>query len=158
MKSEQEAAGAAMRQFVEDMGLVLESAGLPRAAGRILGHLLACDPPGQQAQQIEEALEASSGSVSTNLRMLVQLGFVEKIAVPGDRRAHYRVGPEAWDAVISDQLRVSGALRRVAEKGLEVLSGAPEEDRRRLQDTVDFFTFLEKHLPELIHRYHDERA
>lgn len=147
-----------MQQFTEDMGMVLESSGLPKAAGRILGHLLSCHPPEQQAQQIEVALEASRGSVSTNLRLLVQLGFVEKIGVPGDRRTHYRVGPEAWDTVVFDQIRISGALRRVAQQGLETMGDSSDHHKQRLQDTVEFFSFLENNLPALIQRYYNEKA
>ncbi|RNE48360.1 GbsR/MarR family transcriptional regulator [Corynebacterium alimapuense] len=147
-----------INQFIENIGLVLESAGLTRAAGRIFGYLLVCDPPEQHAQAISHSISASTGSVSTNLRLLVQLGFVEKTALPGDRRTSYRVGPGAWDSVMEDQLRATIALREVAETGLQILPDHAPGRRERLQEAVDFFSFLEENFPPLFQRYHDEKG
>lgn len=72
-------------EFVEQMGGYFESRSLTRLAGRLLGWLLVCDPERQSSEELATALAASSGGISTNARMLIQFGFIERLAVAGDR-------------------------------------------------------------------------
>lgn len=70
-------------EFVEQMGGYFESRSLTRLAGRLLGWLLVCDPERQSSEELATALAASSGGISTNARMLIQFGFIERLAVAG---------------------------------------------------------------------------
>lgn len=81
--------------FVEAFGVAMEGSGLQRGAGRVLGWLLVCDPPEQTAADLVEALRASTGAVSQNLRILLHLQLVERTGYRGDRRSFYRVAPGA---------------------------------------------------------------
>src|SRR5437762_2128546 len=74
-----------LRQLVEEIGLWFERSGVPRMAGRVLGWLLLCDPAEQTMQQLADHLDASMGSISTMLRLLGQLGLIEKSSIPGER-------------------------------------------------------------------------
>ena len=78
------------KQYAEEFGLAFEQFGITRMAGRILGWLLVCEPPHQSPQDLQDALQASKGSISTNIRMLERLNFVERISLPGDRRTYFR--------------------------------------------------------------------
>lgn len=80
-------------EFVEQMGGYFESRSLTRLAGRLLGWLLVCDPERQSSEELATALAASSGGISTNARMLIQFGFIERLAVAGDRRTYSGCGP-----------------------------------------------------------------
>lgn len=82
---------ADIMEFVEQMGGYFESSGLTRLAGRLLGWLLVCDPERQSSEELATALAASSGGISTTARMLIQFGFIERLAVAGDRRTFYRL-------------------------------------------------------------------
>lgn len=144
-------------QFVEDVGLHFESLGLPRMAGRMLGWLLVCDPPQQAAEQLTTALSASSGSISMTARMLTRMGFVERVAVRGDRRAFYRLRPHAWGAILEERAAEMKRLRVLAEQGLAALEGAPEQRRGRLTEMRELFAFLEAEFPALVARYHDQQ-
>ena len=143
------------QQFVEDAGLYFESAaGLPRTAGRMLGYLLVCDPPGRSAEQLGADLGASTGSVSTTTRALIRMGFVERVAVRGDRRAHYRLRPHAWVAALDETVNQMRSLRMLAERGLTSPGGAPESRRRRLEEMREMYAYFEAEYPALIERYH----
>lgn len=89
-----------VQRFVERMGLVCEKEGMARIAGRILGLLLACDGP-FSLDEIAERLQVSKASVSTNARMLEQLGMIERVSEPGDRRDFYRVQDDPWERMLS---------------------------------------------------------
>ena len=58
--------------FVEQMGGYFESNGLTRLSGRLLGWLLVCRPERQSSEELASALDASSGGIRTNARMLEQ--------------------------------------------------------------------------------------
>src|SRR3954463_4727582 len=76
--------------FVERMGMVLESDGLPRIAGRIFA-LLLVSPDAHSLDDIAAELRVSKGSVSTNTRLLEQRGMLERVCRPADRRDYYSV-------------------------------------------------------------------
>ena len=85
-----------IRQYVDDTGLLLDNAGLPRIAGQVLGWLQVCESEAQSLNDIVDALGISKGSASTTTRFLEQVGIVEKTILPGDRRDYYRISRDAW--------------------------------------------------------------
>lgn len=149
---------ALLSGFVEDFGLAMDSGGLPRAAGRLFAWLLVCDPPEQPAAELVKALDSSTGGVSQNLRMLIHFKFVERVGKPGDRRAFYQVAPGAWDRVMAGQHADTIRFRELGEQGLALLAGAPPQRRARLEEMTDFYAFLEREMPELMRRYHDQKG
>lgn len=148
----------ALAEFVEEFGLAMDVAGLPRAAGRLFGWLLVCDPPQQTAAELSAALQSSSGGVSQNLRMLMQFNFVERLGRPGDRRAFYQVAPGAWERVLASQHADTIRFRELGEQGLVLLAGAPETRQTRLAEMTDFYAFLEQEMPALLVRYRDQKV
>ena len=79
------------RNFVEEVGLFFEQTGMPRMAGRILGWLLISDPPHQSTDELAGGLIASKGSISTNTRLLIQIGLIERLSLPGVRHDYFRI-------------------------------------------------------------------
>ena len=61
---------------MERLAAHLVPEGIPLIGGRILAYLLVCDPDERTAAELSEELEASTGSVSTNLKLLVNTGLV----------------------------------------------------------------------------------
>lgn len=147
-----------LRQFVQDMGLRYEEEGFPPMAGRMAGWLLVCDPPHQTAGELAAALGASPGSISTVTRMLVQCGLVQRVAVPGQRTAAYRIRSRASSEVLRRVLERAHVMTGLLKRGLDILADAPEERRERLRDQHDFHQFLERAIPALLERYEMERT
>ncbi len=146
------------RHFVEDVGLFFEQMGFPRMAGRILGWLLICDPPVQSAGQLAEVLQASKGSLSTMTRLLIQIGLVERVGLPGQRRDYFRIRQGAWPHLIKAQMQVMTGLHQMVERGLVLLDGSDPELKERLLEAHDLYAFLERELPALFQRWEAERA
>ena len=106
------------KQFAEEVGIVFEQTGMPRMAGRILGWLLISDPPHQSMEQLTKALIASKGSISSMTRLLIQLGLIERLSLPGVRHDYFRLRSDAWQHMIGRGL--TGEIRMVrqlAEQG-----------------------------------------
>jgi DNA-binding transcriptional regulator GbsR (MarR family) len=146
------------RHFVEDFSLYFEQMGYPRMAGRILGWLLICDPPSQSAGELAEVLAASKGSLSTMTRLLIQVGLIERVGLPGQRRDYFRIKPGAWPQLIRSQMQSMTGLHQMVERGLMMLSGRDPALAQRLRDAHDLYAFLERELPALLKRWESERG
>ncbi len=148
-----------MHEYVESFGLYWEQAGLPRMAGRILSWLLICDPPHQTMHQLTEALQASKSSISTGTRMLIQMGIIERLSIPGQRRDHYRVVPDSWSHIMEEKAKKQFTeLRRLSERGLALLDGASSARRQRLEEMRDYYAFMEREFPLILDHWRAHRS
>lgn len=141
--------------FVDEMGVLLESFGLPSMAGRILAALLVSSPPEQSAADLAARLKASRGSISTMTRLLEAPGLIQRVRKPGDRRVYYRMTPDGWFSAMrreTDQLR---ALRTLAERGAELMRDEPAAARRGIDETVDYLAFWERELERVVERWRE---
>lgn len=82
-----------LHDFVERLGLIWESQGLPRIAGRVVGYLMLQAEP-LSLDQIATVLGVSKASVSNDARYLARLGLVELVTRRGDRRDYYVIAPD----------------------------------------------------------------
>lgn len=148
------------RHFIEEMGLLMEEeAGASgRMMGRILGHLLLCDPPRQSSAQLADALSVSRGAISQSTRSLLTLGLIEKVPVPGERATFFRIVEGAWLQAFQMSFTRLRLARELAERGLALLEGSPPERRRRMEELHEFYCFVETELPILFERYQTWRA
>lgn len=144
-------------QFVEDMGVSLEAMGVPRAAGRLLGWLLICDPPAQSAGELADALQASAGSVSMSVRLLDRNGLVERLGVPGSRRAYYRIRDDAWVSMMREQVALMDRWSALATEGLGVLAERPAAQHRRLEEMREFMTYMSEEMVAATDRYREKK-
>lgn len=147
-----------MRHFVEEMGLLWEESGIPRMRGRIIGWMMVCSPARQTASQLAEFLSASKGSISTNTRALLQMGILERVAVPGERATYFQISEGAWQRFIMAEMDRITLFREGAERGLALLADAPDERRSRLLEFHDLFSFIEREYPLLLQHYAEWQA
>jgi DNA-binding transcriptional regulator GbsR (MarR family) len=127
---------------MEDIGLFYESHGVPRIGGRILALMLVTEGE-LSADQIAKRLNVSRGSVSTNVRLLVNIGLVEKGTIPGDRLDYFRFSSSAWENVFAIRQKAFLHLQKLAQQGLAAL---PDDipARRRLQDLLEWLAFYQE--------------
>ncbi|RLP55929.1 MAG: MarR family transcriptional regulator [Ketobacter sp.] len=125
--------------FIEQMGMITQSEGMPRISGQILGLLLIETGP-FSFSEIAERLEVSRGSVSTNTRLLENLGVIERIAKMGDRCDYFQLANDPYVKLLH------GASQRM-EKSITVVREAitdfPQDwkqSQTRLQDLEHFYT------------------
>lgn len=147
-----------VQHFVEEMGLLFSELGSQRMVGRVLGALLVCDPAHQSSSQLQDLLDASAGSISTTTRTLVQMGMVEKVAIPGERATFYRLRDHLWVDLMRRRLGFLVMMREAAERGLAVLDGASDARTERLRSFRDFYAFMERRMPEMLDEWIALRA
>ncbi len=147
----------AMSEWVEQMAAHFEATeGMPLIAGRILAFLLICDPPERTAAELSHALNASTGSVSTNVRLLMRLGVVSKTTRHGREAALYRVEEDHWPELVRLRMRRVTEIEELTEQGLRMFSGQSER-ARRLRTVHEFYRWLSAELPELWRRWEREQ-
>ncbi|MBF2002871.1 MAG: MarR family transcriptional regulator [Synechococcales cyanobacterium C42_A2020_086] len=143
--------------FVEEVGLMFELVGLPRMSGRIFGWLLLSNPPYQSHSELAEVLQASKGSISTMTRLLIQIGLIERVSLPGERRDYFQIKPNAWSQLTKQRMAQIATFRQLAERGLDLLKDASPRQRQRLQEMRDIHAFWERELPLLDERWEQEQ-
>lgn len=147
-----------LHEYVERVALLWETAGLPRMTGRILGWLLVCDPPLQTMHELTDALQVSKSSISTGTRMLIRMGLVERVSLPGQRRDNYRIVSDAWSRVLEENAKHFTDFRRLAENGLSLLEGASPARRQRLEEMRELYAFMEREYPLVLRDWRKHRS
>lgn len=144
--------GEKRQRFIEDMALLYEKAGHTRMQGRIIAWLMICEPPHQTAGEIAAALQASKASISTNIRMFVDFGVIERFTRPPERRDFYRLGDDAWARAVERGFPLIAAFGGLAERGLGLVGDGPEA-RARLREMAEFYEFYERELRAVLARW-----
>ncbi|MFB8274795.1 GbsR/MarR family transcriptional regulator [Nocardia colli] len=143
--------------FVEDFALVLERMGLVRMTGRAAGWLLVADPPEQTFGQIADALQASKGSISSALKALVTMRWVDKISKPGDRKDYYSIRPGILPELTRQQSGMYADLTAMTSRGLALYDDPAGPQAARVREMHEFFVWMGKELPALIDRWYTEQ-
>lgn len=141
-----------VQNFVERMGLMMEVEGLPRIAGRIFGFLLVHEGA-FSLDELAERLRVSKASVSTNARMLEQLGVLERTSTPGDRRDFYRMGPDAWERMLRAAQERWEDLRQALTEAAAALPDEMEVGRNRLIRAEQFHLLMIDEVDRLLERW-----
>jgi DNA-binding transcriptional regulator GbsR (MarR family) len=107
----------ARQHFISAWPDVMKPWSLPKAAAKIHALLLSSPAP-MTADDIADTLELSSGSASTQLRLLNDLGMIERLRIMGIRKSHYKA--------ISDPAHIFVALaearKRQAFKAMDTMA------------------------------------
>ncbi|HEY3011646.1 MAG TPA: MarR family transcriptional regulator [Gemmatimonadales bacterium] len=147
---------AAIANFIERMGLTLESDGLPRIAGRIFGLLLVSEDA-RSLDDLACELRVSKGSVSTNARLLEQRGVLERMSRPADRRDYYRVPPDLFSHTMAQRLArwqrfheaIGGARTSLPIRSRQVLE--------RLEEYEEAYGFMSQVIGDALARWQATR-
>jgi DNA-binding transcriptional regulator GbsR (MarR family) len=146
------------RSFLEEVGVVFEQTGLPRMAGRLFGWLLIADPPYQSPAELAAVLQASKGSISTTVRLLTQMGFIERYVIPGSRHDYFRLPEDAIKKIIRHGLEQEIKMfRALSERGLEMNKALPAKRKTWLKEIQSRYGYLEKAFPALLAKYEREK-
>lgn len=144
------------KQAAEHLALTLAVSGMQRMAARVLAAFLFTDKPSLTAGDLSEDLEASAGSVSGAIKMVMQMGLIERVPVRGSRREHYRMRDRAWTTLYSRQHAPIDDILSAVARGVEAVEPGPA--RERLAYMRDFYEFLLGEVPALIERFEQRRG
>ncbi len=104
------------------------------------------------------ALQASKASISNATRLLIQVGFIERVSLPGHRPDYFRIQPGVWYQLLKKRMTQLSALRQLAERGLGLLEGKEPQLKTRLEEMRAMYAFFERELPPLLERWEQEQV
>ena len=125
-------------QFVESFGLVMQAEGFPRIAGRLMATLVLRGGPLSFAE-LSKALRVSRASISTNARLLEDLGAIERVSMPGERQDFFRLADTPYREMIRREI---GRARRASTMIAEARDALPDGDpaaKARMAELSQFF-------------------
>lgn len=131
--------------WVEQFALTWEGVNSPRMEGRIVGLLIIVERPYLSSQQIARLLTASAGAVSTATRRLVEIGFIQRHAIPGDRNHYFRVEDDIWGSWLEGERSYLPRFQRVIDEGLAAQPDVDAGPRRRLVNARNYMEWLAGH-------------
>lgn len=129
-------------EFVERMGVLAQSDGLPRIAGRLMG-LMVLERGPLAFGELAECLQVSRGSISTNARLLEGMGVLERVAKPGERGDYFQLANDPYHALIEGARDRAAKGERATRSAREALNGdVPPAVRDRLDELARFYGAL----------------
>lgn len=143
-------------KYIEEAGLLFESAGMTRMAGRIFGYLLICDEDAVSFNQIKEVLKASKGSISTNLKQLANTELIEMVSLPGDRKTYYRASHIHIGDILQSRTRLMKNFADIFSRANE-LKNRKDDVSEWLLESSSFYEWMEDQLEEIIKRWDKEK-
>lgn len=123
-------------RFVELLGHLAEADGLARLTGQVWALLVLSNEP-IAAADIADRLQISRGSVSTNIRLLENIGMVERRSKPGDRQTYYCMREEPYSQFAEQAAERSAANADKVRALSTGLSDGPVGDR--LRNLITFY-------------------
>ena len=145
--TEQDEIAAIREDFVEKIGVIAQSEGLPRIAGRLLATLV-YDGERVSFGALAERLAVSRGSISSSVRLLEDRQVIKRVAKPGDRQDYFEVAEDAFMTLIeTSALRARRAYKDIAGT-LAKLPLSEAGPHARLKAYADFYDVIDIALTE----------
>jgi DNA-binding transcriptional regulator GbsR (MarR family) len=142
--------------YIEETGLVFEGFGMTRMAGRILGYLLVCDEDEVSFDEIRKALHASKGSISGTTKLLINVGMVEQVSLPGDRKTYFRISRTKVGTILRARISQFETLSKTFSKGRQ-LKTREDEVSEWLNEISSFYKWVGHEIESIIDRWEDEK-
>jgi predicted transcriptional regulator len=148
---------AAVTRFIGRFAATMAQAGLPPMAARVFVALLASEAGHLTSAQLSEQLQISSATVSGAVRFLIQANVVFREREPGSRRDVYRLYEHVWQEILTRRLQILNFWNDSLRNGIEAVGSATPAGQR-LSETLDFFVFLDKEVPEMMTRWRERQT
>lgn len=139
------------------MGVFHEKKGMQPASARVLALLLVSDRTELTFDEIREALNISKSAASGAINLLLSIGKIEYMTLPGDRKRYFRNRIFNWK---EEMLCNVEGLTAVSKFMKEVLSQRPPETKEfnaAIEEIVDFLDFFNKEIPEVFKKWEEGR-
>lgn len=144
----------ARQAFIEETGLVYEKIGMTRMAGRILGYMMVSDKEYISFNEFTEVIHASKSSISTNLKALMEVGYIKMVSLPTDRKTYYKLNNETKNTeIIGRRMMLFNVMLSLHDQALKLRVNQNDVQSQWIRKTAHFYSFFAKELPILIERY-----
>lgn len=131
----------AQNKFIESVGRISDVFGINRSVAQLYTFLYLRQKP-LSLDEIAEAVGASKGNVSVNIRILEKWGAVRNLWIKGSRKDYYEAEQDIKKVL-------SGNLRAAVEKRLSEVSSMIEEFNAVIQSSKGSLSEADKKMAKL---------
>ncbi|WP_395341763.1 GbsR/MarR family transcriptional regulator [Ningiella sp. W23] len=132
-----------IEDFVENMGLIAQDDGMPRIAGRVMG-LLMMEEAALSFSQLSERLDVSRASISTNTRLLLHLGIIQRIGKRGERQDYFSLAANPFESLLGGIVSRMQRAKLVIKETRQALPKEMDHAMRSLDDIQTFYESFER--------------
>jgi DNA-binding transcriptional regulator GbsR (MarR family) len=147
-----------LARAVERLGQTLETMGLPRMPARVFAFILADDQSAYTAAELAQGLDVSPAAISGAVRYLADTHLVVRERNPAGRGDLFRVRDgDIWSTIQAARLPVLDVIIESVQEAVDLL---PEGSagRERVEETRDYFRFVQEDSRDLDRRWREWRA
>lgn len=148
---------AEVLRFLERFALDMTQAGMPRMPARVFIGLVISESGQRTAPELAELLQVSPAAVSGAVRYLEQVGLIDRVREPGERRDRYQIFDDLWFEAIMRRDKLLERWEARLGEGAE-LFGPGTATGARLEEMREFMAFLMKEMPLLMERWRASRG
>lgn len=138
-----------VRHFIERLTMVLVGLGMPPMPSRVWVASMLADGDTVTSGEIGERLGVSPAAISGAVKYLLQVGLLERVAVPGSRRQHFRADANQWADTFLARRHGMEEFTAIASDGVALL-GPDSVPGTRMAELRDFFDYLAGEIPRLV--------
>ena len=142
--------------YIEEAGLLFEKLGMTRMVGRVFACIMVSDRDQIAFEEVRKTLGASKGSISTSTRQLVQIGLIEPVSLPGDRKTYFRVTQVDLGRLLRERLRMFSELSEIFARAREVKQ-RDDEVSDWLREAAGFYGWVDRQIDQVIDRWHRDK-
>ncbi|MFI6345119.1 GbsR/MarR family transcriptional regulator [Streptomyces sp. NPDC050560] len=143
-------------RFVEGFAAQLVEAGMTRMPARVFAALLASEEGVLTSAELGRRLQVSPAAVSGAVRYLAQVHMIAREREPGSRRERYRVQADQWYEALTSRDSILRRWEATLREGVEAV-GEHSRPGRRMAETLEFFSFLEGAIGEVMASWRKHR-
>ncbi|MFU8843151.1 MAG: GbsR/MarR family transcriptional regulator [Bacteroidales bacterium] len=144
--------------FIEDSGILFEKLGSTRMAGRIYGYMLTTDQEKVTFNELVEVLRASKSSISTNIKTLLQIGYLKMTTLPADRKTYYALNHEVNHVEIyANRANLIRSIVDQADKALNLRKNKTDKPSVWIKKTAAFYKWILIEMPQLLESYSEPK-
>jgi DNA-binding transcriptional regulator GbsR (MarR family) len=139
-------------RFIERFASVFTESGMARMPSRVFVALLVSETGRMTAAELGDLLQVSPAAISGAVRYLAQVDLVRREREVGSRRDVFQVSDNVWYEAVFHKDQTLQRWSAPLEEGVEAL-GPDTPAGRRLNETLAFFRFVHKEMPEMLERW-----
>lgn len=140
--------------FIEEAGLYFESLGMTRMAGRILGYLMVTDKEMVSFDELTQVLHASKSSISTSVKLCVNVQFVKPMSLTGDRKTYYMLSPDvSWVEIFQRRTEQIKYMQGLLNRAMNLRANEKDKPSQWLKEAREFYDFILREFPELLAKW-----
>ena len=143
-------------EYIEEFGLMFDQMGITRMAGRVFGYLIVCDKDAVSFSQIKDALQASKGSISGTMKQLQQIGMVEAVSLPGDRKTYFRISKMQIGDILKSRIKQFTAFAELLESGNRIKE-RDDDTSKWLTEASVFYNWVGDQMNEIISQWENDK-